>query len=95
MVYITRIIHYRLNIRVSGYRSIGLGFDFWHYQIFREVVGLELGPLSLMALLGRNNSVSGLEYQEYGCRDPSHFSIVCSCTQTMEYFSFLLSERKS
>jgi hypothetical protein len=42
------------------------------YQIFREIVGLEWGPLSLVStteeLLERN---SGLEIREYGRRDPS------------------------
>jgi hypothetical protein len=41
------------------------GFDSLHYQIFREVVGLERGPLSLVSkteeLLGRKSSGSGLE----------------------------------
>jgi hypothetical protein len=45
------------------------------YQIFREVVGLEHGPLSLVStteeLLGRKSSRSGLEIREYGGRDPS------------------------
>jgi hypothetical protein len=34
--------------RVPGYRSRGPGFDSWNYQIFKEVVGLEQGPLILM-----------------------------------------------
>jgi hypothetical protein len=51
------------------------GFDSRHYQIFWEVVGLELGPLSLVStieqLLGRRSSSSfGLENLEYGLRDP-------------------------
>jgi hypothetical protein len=37
-------------------------------------VGLEWGPLSLVSkteeLLGRKSSGSGLEFREYGCRDP-------------------------
>ena len=37
-----------LVVRVSGYRYRGLGFDSRHYQIFRAVVGLERGPLSLV-----------------------------------------------
>jgi hypothetical protein len=36
-----------LVVRVPGYRCRGPGFDFRHYQIFWEVVGLERGPLSL------------------------------------------------
>jgi hypothetical protein len=50
-------------------------FDSRRYQIFREVLGLELGPLSLVStieeLLGRKSSGSGLESQEYGRRNPS------------------------
>jgi hypothetical protein len=46
------------------------GFDFRRYQIFWEVVGLERGLLSLVStileLLGRKSSGSGLENREYG-----------------------------
>jgi hypothetical protein len=60
-------------IRVPGYRSRGPGFDSRRCQIFREVVGLERGPLSLVGtieeLLGRNSSGSGLENREYGRGD--------------------------
>jgi hypothetical protein len=59
-----------LVVRVPGYKSRGPGFDFQRYQIFREVVGLERGPLSLVStieeLLGRKNSGFGLENREYG-----------------------------
>jgi hypothetical protein len=48
------------------------GFDSRHCQIFREVEGLEWGPLSLVStteeLLGRNSSGSDLESREYGLR---------------------------
>jgi hypothetical protein len=37
-----------LVVRVSGYRSAGPGFDYRHYQE-TNVVGLELGPLSLVS----------------------------------------------
>jgi hypothetical protein len=37
-----------LVVRVSGYRSRGLGFDSRPYQIFLEVGALERGPLSLV-----------------------------------------------
>jgi hypothetical protein len=51
------------------------GFDFRRYQIFREVVGLERGPLSLVStieeLLERKSSGSGLEIREYGLKDLS------------------------
>jgi hypothetical protein len=46
----------------------GLGFGSRHYQIFWEVVGLEIDPLSLMKtneeLLGMNISGSGIENQD-------------------------------
>jgi hypothetical protein len=62
------LIILRLQIQRSG-------FDSSCYQIFREVVGLERGPLSLVSriedLLGRKGSDSGLEIREYGRRDPS------------------------
>jgi hypothetical protein len=49
-------------------------FDSRRYQIFREVVALERGPLSLVStieeLLKRKSSGSGLETREYGRRDP-------------------------
>jgi hypothetical protein len=52
-----------LVVRVPGYRSRDPGFDSGRYQIFREVVGLEQGPLSLLCtfeeILGRNSSGSG------------------------------------
>jgi hypothetical protein len=38
-------------VRVPGYRSRGPGFDSWRYQIVREVVGLERGPLSLVRII--------------------------------------------
>jgi hypothetical protein len=48
------------------------GFCSRRYQMFREVRGLELGPLSLVSkteeLVGRKNSGSGLESREYGRR---------------------------
>jgi hypothetical protein len=37
-----------LVITVPGYRSRGRGFNSRRYQIFRVVVGLERGPLSLV-----------------------------------------------
>jgi hypothetical protein len=49
--------------RVPNYRSIGPGYDSRHYQIFREVVGLERGPLSLVRTieeLFQGNSGFGL-----------------------------------
>jgi hypothetical protein len=54
--------------RVPSYRSRGPGFDFRHYQIFWEVVGLEEGTTE--ELLRRKSSSSGLENREYGHRDP-------------------------
>jgi hypothetical protein len=40
-----------LVVRVPGCRSRDLGFDSRRYQIFREVVGLERGPLSLVRII--------------------------------------------
>jgi hypothetical protein len=37
-------------VRVPGYRSRGLEFDSRRYQIFREAVGPERGPLSLVRI---------------------------------------------
>jgi hypothetical protein len=58
-----------LVVRVPGYKCRCPGL------IFREVVGQERGPLSLVitieVLLGRKSSGSGLEIREYGRRDPS------------------------
>jgi hypothetical protein len=54
-----------LVVRVSGYRSRGLGFDFQRYKIFWEVVGLERSPLNLVRitveLLEWKSRGSGLE----------------------------------
>jgi hypothetical protein len=48
------------------------GFDSRLYEIFREVVGLERGPLSLVSviekLLERKSRGSGLENRDYGRR---------------------------
>jgi hypothetical protein len=41
---------YGLVVRVPGYRSRGPGFDSRCYQVFWEVVGLELVPLSLVKI---------------------------------------------
>jgi hypothetical protein len=68
-------------LRSSG-QSSGLqiqrsGFDSRLYHIFREIVGLERGPLSLMStteeLLESKSSGSGPENREYGHRDPSRW----------------------
>jgi hypothetical protein len=52
-------------------------FDSRHYQIFREVLGLKRGALSLVSvieeLLGRKSSGSSLESLEYGRRNPSRW----------------------
>jgi hypothetical protein len=62
-----------LVVRVSGYRSRGPWFDFQRYQIFREAVGLERHPLSLVGtteeLLGRESRGPGLENREQGSGD--------------------------
>jgi hypothetical protein len=41
---------YGLVVRVPVYRSRGPGFDSQRYRIFREIVGLERGPLSLVRI---------------------------------------------
>jgi hypothetical protein len=50
------------------------GFDSQSYQIFRELLGMERGPLSLVStteeLLARKSSSSGLENRVYGRKDP-------------------------
>jgi hypothetical protein len=50
-------------------------FDSRNYQSFREVMGLERDPLSLVGtieeLYGRKSSGSCLGNREYGQRDPS------------------------
>jgi hypothetical protein len=60
---------------VSWQQIQSSGFDSGRYQIFLEVVGLELGPLRLVGaieeLLGRKSSGSGLENREYSRKDPS------------------------
>jgi hypothetical protein len=71
VLYIRHYLEYKtlsncgLVVRVPGYRSRGPGFDSRRYKIFREVVGLQRGPLSLVGtieeLLGRNSSGSGLK----------------------------------
>jgi hypothetical protein len=55
-----------LQIQRSGFDSLG-------YHIFREVVGLERGPLNLVStteeLLERKSSGSDLEIRDYSLRD--------------------------
>jgi hypothetical protein len=54
----------------SGQRSV---FNARLYQVFREVVGLERGPSSLVStaeeLLAKNSRGFGLETREYGRGD--------------------------
>jgi hypothetical protein len=40
-----------LVVRVPGYSSRGRGFDSRRYQIFSEVVSLELGPPNLVRII--------------------------------------------
>jgi hypothetical protein len=57
----------------SWLRIQRFGFDSRRYQIFREAVGLEWGPFSLVSttveLLERKSGSSGLENLDYGHRD--------------------------
>jgi hypothetical protein len=50
------------------------GFDFRCDRIFRDLMVLERGPLSLVStaeeVVERKSSGSGLEIREYGYRDP-------------------------
>jgi hypothetical protein len=54
----------------SWLQGLSSGFDSRVNQIFREVVGLERGPLSFVStieeVLERKSSVSGLDSREYG-----------------------------
>jgi hypothetical protein len=72
-----------LVVRVPGYWSRGPGFVSRRYQIFREVVGLERGPLSLVSiteeLLERKNSCS--EFRNVTLN-------MCVCTSTYEPCSY-------
>jgi hypothetical protein len=73
------------------------GFDSRFYQIFREVVGLERGPLSLVStikeILGRNNSGSGLEIRGYGRRNPSRWPRGTLNPQTLAQTSPIIGGR--
>jgi hypothetical protein len=68
-------VRYELNwssVQSSWLQIQRSGFDSRRYQIFREVVGLERSPLSLVStiqeLLGRKSSGSTLENRDYGRR---------------------------
>jgi hypothetical protein len=56
-------------------------------RFFREVVGLERGPLSLVStteeLLGRKSSGSCLENRDYGHGDPLHWPRNALCLQNV------------
>jgi hypothetical protein len=68
---VLNLISISVGIASSGQSSRGPGSIFW------EVVGLELGPLSLVStieeLLESKSSGSGLEIRAYGHRDPSRW----------------------
>jgi hypothetical protein len=40
-----------LLVRIPGFRSKGSEFDSRRYKIFREVVGLQRGPLGLLRIV--------------------------------------------
>jgi hypothetical protein len=60
--------HCGIMVRVSGYRSRGLGFDSRPYQIFWELGVLERGPLSFVRTIEElhewKSSGSGLENRD-------------------------------
>jgi hypothetical protein len=64
-----------------------VGFNSWRYQIFREVVGLERGLLSLVITieepLERKSSGSGLESREYDRKNPSRWPCGTLYPQTL------------
>jgi hypothetical protein len=66
-----------LVVRAPGYKSRGLGFDSWRYQILWKVVDLKRGPLRLVStieeLLERIISGCDLEIRECGRREPSRW----------------------
>jgi hypothetical protein len=66
-----------LVVRVSGYKSRDPGSIPSATRFSWEVLSLERGPLSLVStteeLLGRKSSVSGLEFWQYGRKDPSRW----------------------
>jgi hypothetical protein len=67
-------IHFGMSLMLWSSGQSRPWFDSRRYQIFRDAVGLERGPLSLVSateeLLGQKSSASGLENREYGSRDP-------------------------
>jgi hypothetical protein len=76
-----------LVVRVPGYKSRSRGFDSRHYQIFREVVGLERDPLSLVItideLLEKESIGSCPENRKYGLGDPSRWPRGTLCPQKL------------
>jgi hypothetical protein len=67
------------------------GFDFQHYKIFWEAVGLKRGPLRPVSttdeLLGWKSSGSGLEIGECSRRDPSSWPRDILYSQKLELTS--------
>jgi hypothetical protein len=69
-------VRYELNLYMLCRRkwTASVWLQIQRYQIIREAVGLERGPLSLVStieeLLGRKSSGSGLEIREYDRKDP-------------------------
>jgi hypothetical protein len=68
------LLYYGLVVRAPGYRSRRPGSIPGATGCFREIVGLERGPLGLVStieeILGRKSSDFSLETREYSRRDP-------------------------
>jgi hypothetical protein len=84
LAYVIFVLHMKVShdrfcdlvVRVPGYRSRGPGFDFWHYQIVWEVVGLDRGILHIVSI-----TEELLEWKSSGCgsRKPRLMAVGIRC----------------